>query len=194
MDAPFTWILTPPFTCFLFLNFTVFVRCLGFLWNSRICDVRFENAYTLHVLLDSTRLAPICHGYIGHDTTRHETAAGGQQPLVSSSSTPHYDPFTRSRTLFFLSIRDSRPRRRHHPPRGVSGRAITSTSTTPARVNAAADAFVIYDEDDEEDNNSNAENARLLGTTTTPNAASKKTTTGGHVVLEVDEPGLPPAW
>lgn len=82
------------------------------------------------------------------------------------------EPTTRSRTLFFLSIRDSR---------APSSRL---RSTNGKNKSTAKEPFVIYGEDDEDDD---TEQAQLLG--------NSKRTRSGHVAIDIsDQPALPPSW
>lgn len=116
---------------------------------------------------------------------RNEAGVGTSQPPLASTS--QYDPFTRSRTLFFLSIRDSRPRRRRNGLPNAPTASLAKSKSSRSGQGTATDAFVIYDEEEEEED---AENARLLGNAAPLPVSAKK----GHVALEMDEPVLPPAW
>lgn len=125
-----------------------------------------------------------------HGNQQMSSQSQQQQPIASTSQ---YDPLTRSRTLLFLSIRDSRPRRHRS-----NGTFPATASKGGANGNGAGGgAFVLYDDEDDDDT---AENARLLGTavpTPTPGPGVNKKKLAqqqGHIALEMDEPGLPPAW
>lgn len=109
------------------------------------------------------------------------------------------EPQTRSRTLLFLSIRDSRaPSSRFNKSRS---RRLPPTRRRPKHaINANADPFVIYnaeedeeddDNDDDDDDNGNendSERVQLLG-------KQRAKPIGGHVAIDIDESAaLPPAW
>ncbi|PVF99431.1 hypothetical protein CPB86DRAFT_796641 [Serendipita vermifera] len=107
---------------------------------------------------------------------------------MATSTAVAFDPLTRSRTLLFLSIRDSRApssrfRRNHGPNARSTGLQAGATSND-------AQPFVLYDQDDEDDDlvtGGDTERAQLLG-------HHHPKSTGGHVAIDMKEPTLPPAW
>ncbi|KAG8846211.1 hypothetical protein FRB91_001072 [Serendipita sp. 411] len=102
---------------------------------------------------------------------------------TSATNVP-FEPTIRSRTLFFLSIRDSRAPSFHRNKRKrIDDATITGASGT--KKSKEGEPFVIYDEEEEEEDDT--ERGRLLG--------SNVKSPSGHIAIDVQQgPGLPPAW
>ncbi|KAG8815549.1 hypothetical protein FRC19_000953, partial [Serendipita sp. 401] len=102
---------------------------------------------------------------------------------TSATNVP-FEPTIRSRTLFFLSIRDSRAPSFHRNKRKrIDDATITGASGT--KKSREGEPFVIYDEEEEEEDDT--ERGRLLG--------SNVKSPSGHITIDVQQgPGLPPAW
>ncbi|KAG9057546.1 hypothetical protein FS842_005758 [Serendipita sp. 407] len=102
---------------------------------------------------------------------------------TSATNVP-FEPTIRSRTLFFLSIRDSRAPSFHRNKRKrIDDATITGASGT--KKSREGEPFVIYDEEEEEEDDT--ERGRLLG--------SNVKSPSGHIAIDVQQgPGLPPAW